>query len=77
MALFNVSITLVFSILSVSSPKHALRRRVPAMTRARHPACLELARLHMLRMGIADAEPDCYTAPGCELRCRRDIISWT
>ena len=38
MALFNVSITLVFSILSVSSLKYALRRRVPAMTRARHPS---------------------------------------
>jgi hypothetical protein len=47
------------------------------MTRARHPSCLALACLHSLRLGIADSEPDCYTALGCERRCRRDILTWT
>src|SRR5215510_5445557 len=76
MALFNVSITLAFSILSVSSLKHALRRRVPAMTRARHPSYLDLPRLHILYRSIADPEPDCYTAPGCKSHARRDIMTW-
>ena len=40
------------------------------------PLWLKLARLHLLRLGIADPEPDCYTAPGCELRCRRDTMTW-
>jgi hypothetical protein len=46
------------------------------MTRARHPSYLELPRLHSLYMSIADPEPDCYTAPGCESRYRRDIMTW-
>src|SRR5882672_8888793 len=50
--------------------------RVPAMTRARHPSCLALACRHILRMRIADPEPDCYTAPGCELRYRRGSMTW-
>ena len=46
------------------------------MTRARHPSCLELTHLHILHMSIADHELDCYTAPDCESRYRRDIMIW-